>query len=80
MLKRAEIYANTYRDLSHLRTHIAAFIEQYSNTITGRDCIQHWAIVRRKSSSVRWREALHPVPRPLRSFKNFLAEGGSRVI
>ena len=30
-LKREEIYANTYRDLSHLRTNIAAFIEQYYN-------------------------------------------------
>jgi transposase InsO family protein len=30
-LKREEIYANTYRDLSHLRTNIAAFIERYYN-------------------------------------------------
>jgi putative transposase len=30
-LKREEIYANTYRDLSHLRTNITAFIEQYYN-------------------------------------------------
>ncbi|MCC2643970.1 MAG: family transposase orfB [Nitrospira sp.] len=30
-LKREEIYANTYRDLDHLRVHIAAFIEQYYN-------------------------------------------------
>ena len=30
-LKREEIYANTYRDLDHLRTNIAAFIEQYYN-------------------------------------------------
>ena len=30
-LKREEIYANTYRDLSHLRTNIAAFIDQYYN-------------------------------------------------
>ena len=30
-LKREEIYANTYRDLEHLRAHIAAFIEQYDN-------------------------------------------------
>ena len=30
-LKREEIYANTYRDLEHLRAHIAAFIEQYYN-------------------------------------------------
>jgi putative transposase len=30
-LKREEIYANTYRDLEHLRTHIAAFIDQYYN-------------------------------------------------
>jgi putative transposase len=28
-LKREEIYANTYRDLDHLRANIAAFIEQY---------------------------------------------------
>jgi transposase InsO family protein len=30
-LKREEIYANTYRDLEHLRTNIEAFIEQYYN-------------------------------------------------
>jgi len=30
-LKREEIHANTYRDLDHLRTHVAAFIEQYYN-------------------------------------------------
>ena len=30
-LKREEIYANTYRDLDHLRENIAAFIEQYYN-------------------------------------------------
>ena len=30
-LKREEIYANTYRDLDHLRTHVAVFIEQYYN-------------------------------------------------
>ena len=30
-LKREEIYANTYRDLDHLRTNIAAFIKQYDN-------------------------------------------------
>jgi len=30
-LKREEIYANTYRELSHLRPNIAAFIEQYYN-------------------------------------------------
>jgi len=30
-LKREEIYANTYRDLDHLRRNIAAFIEQYYN-------------------------------------------------
>ena len=30
-LKREEIYANTYRDLDHLRANIAAFIEQYYN-------------------------------------------------
>ncbi len=30
-LKREEIDANTYRDLDHLRTNIAAFIEQYYN-------------------------------------------------
>jgi transposase InsO family protein len=32
-LKREEIYANTYRDLEHLRTNMAAFIEQYYNRI-----------------------------------------------
>jgi transposase InsO family protein len=30
-LKREEVYANTYRDLDHLRMNIAAFIEQYYN-------------------------------------------------
>lgn len=30
-LKREEIYANTYRDLDHLRANIAAFIEPYDN-------------------------------------------------
>ena len=30
-LKREEIYANTYRDLDHLRTHLEAFIERYYN-------------------------------------------------
>ena len=30
-LKREEIYANTYRDLDHLRTNIEAFIEHYYN-------------------------------------------------
>jgi putative transposase len=30
-LKREEIYANDYRDLEHLRTHLAAFIERYYN-------------------------------------------------
>ena len=30
-LKQEEIYTNTYRDLDHLRVHIAAFIEQYYN-------------------------------------------------
>jgi Integrase core domain len=30
-LKREEIYANTYRDLDHLRANLAAFIEQYDN-------------------------------------------------
>jgi transposase InsO family protein len=32
-LKREEIYANTYRDLDHLRTNMAAFIDQYYNRI-----------------------------------------------
>jgi len=30
-LKREEIYANTYRDLEHLRANVEAFIEQYYN-------------------------------------------------
>jgi hypothetical protein len=30
-LKREEVYANTYRDLEHLRRNIEAFIEQYYN-------------------------------------------------
>ena len=30
-LKREEIYANTYWDLDHLRTNMAAFIDQYYN-------------------------------------------------
>jgi putative transposase len=30
-LKREEIYANTYRDLDHLRTNMTAFIDQYYN-------------------------------------------------
>ena len=30
-LKREEIYANTYRDLDHLRTNVTVFIEQYYN-------------------------------------------------
>ena len=30
-LKREEIYANTYRDLDHLRANLAMFIEQYYN-------------------------------------------------
>jgi putative transposase len=30
-LKREEVYANTYRDLDHLRTNMAVFIEQYYN-------------------------------------------------
>jgi transposase InsO family protein len=30
-LKREEIYANQYRDLDHLREHIAAFIHRYYN-------------------------------------------------
>lgn len=30
-LKREEVYANTYRDLDHLRANLAAFIEQYYN-------------------------------------------------
>jgi putative transposase len=30
-LKREEVYANTYRDLDHLRINVAAFIEQYDN-------------------------------------------------
>jgi transposase InsO family protein len=32
-LKREEIYATSYRDLDHLRTNIAAFIDQYYNRI-----------------------------------------------
>jgi transposase InsO family protein len=32
-LKREEIYANTYRDLEHLRTNMAAFIDHYYNRI-----------------------------------------------
>jgi len=32
-LKREEVYANTYRDLDHLRANIAAFIEQYYNRV-----------------------------------------------
>ena len=56
-LKREEIYANTYRDLDHLRANIAAFIEQYDN----RDRLhRRWAITHRKRSSRR------PVRRPLR--------------
>jgi transposase InsO family protein len=31
--KREEIYANRYRDLKHLRTNMAAFIDQYYNRI-----------------------------------------------
>jgi transposase InsO family protein len=30
-LKREEIYANTYRDLAHLRTNLEAFIERSYN-------------------------------------------------
>ena len=32
-LKREEIYANNYRDLVHLRTNMAAFIDQYYNRV-----------------------------------------------
>ncbi len=32
-IKREEIYANNYRDLGHLRTNIAAFIDQYYNRV-----------------------------------------------
>jgi transposase InsO family protein len=32
-LKREEIYANRYRDLEDLRTHVAEFIEQYYNRV-----------------------------------------------
>lgn len=32
-LKQEEVYANTYRDLDHLRANIAAFIEQYYNRV-----------------------------------------------
>ena len=32
-LKREELYATTYRDLEHLRTNMAAFIDQYYNRI-----------------------------------------------
>ena len=32
-LKQEEIYATTYRDLEHLRTNMAAFIDQYYNRI-----------------------------------------------
>ena len=32
-LKREEIYATTYRDLEHLRTNMATFIDQYYNCI-----------------------------------------------
>ena len=32
-LKREEVYANTYRDLDHLRANIAVFIEQYYNRV-----------------------------------------------
>ena len=32
-LKREEVYANTYRDLDHLRANLAAFIEQYYNRV-----------------------------------------------
>ena len=32
-LKREEIYANTYRDLAHVRTNMASFIDQYYNRI-----------------------------------------------
>ena len=32
-LKREEMYANTYRDVGHLRTNVAAFIDQYYNRI-----------------------------------------------
>ena len=30
-LKREEIYAHTYREFDHLRTHLEAFIERYYN-------------------------------------------------
>jgi hypothetical protein len=30
-LKREEVYVNAYRDLDHVRTNVAAFIEQYDN-------------------------------------------------
>jgi len=32
-LKREEIYANTYRDLEHLRGHITEFIDEYYNRV-----------------------------------------------
>jgi integrase-like protein len=32
-LKREEIYANTYRDLDHLRAHIAVFFVEYYNRV-----------------------------------------------
>jgi putative transposase len=33
ILKREEVYANAYRDLDHLRTNVAVFIEQYYDRV-----------------------------------------------
>jgi putative transposase len=46
-LKREEVYANTYRDLDHLRTNVAA---SSSSTTIASGCIRRWATIHRKSS------------------------------
>ena len=49
-LKREEIYANTYRDLEHLRT---TWRPSSTSITIASGCTRHWAIVRRRSSSAR---------------------------
>ena len=60
-LKREEIYANTYRDLDHLRTNIEAFIERYYNRVRLHSALGYRP---RRSSSAPWFPRTYREERP----------------
>ena len=77
-LKRQEIYANTYRDLDHLRAYIVAFIEQYFNRDRLQSALGYHAPEESSMRLVRRTRRPEPDPR-LGHLPDPLPEHGARI-